>query len=586
MSVALVGDYDASTFDDGDYDTYPQLPAGVLLYQPTMHWRVTVAGTVQGQDVVPGDMLFATQGGGRLYGDGNYGDQIFGGISDGNWTVDQVLFLRWDSTRPPPDLDPYPNAGCAYTRADQADGDWAPGWRIVVDAYFANPTGSRTYGAGDFGDDVFGDVDDAGGDQWVDITQPGYRIETGDGTAAGGQRVPVAEVVIQLIDDDGIWFDIAEPETWYQPQPGTPLRVGFIDPDYVYWPVFVGEIERIEDVHDSEHPRVVAVRGFGRIMDLTVDVPNWQRPDERASTRFMQLVGAAGWSWDDGLVDFPYDDAGLLPDLAPRDITVRDEIDRTVQAVGWFFDADRRGRMRLRRWPHEPFGDPLLVVDCVEPGAFTLGEDALIEDPMFSGLYLLGGDGAIEEDPPGSDVYEVEGAEIIADPDTLGLYEVEGGFVPGTPDGALTAHQIVFVNDQSQLLNYVMTTNTASPDVEQVVEVNDLSVSRFGRRGRALDYPKTSLPWAFADVTAAWARRVVNRFGFITRHVESMNVDTAIDPGWLPVLAGLDTGRAVTVQRNGIRPLSLDGAVVGWRHVIEPGRWTSTLFTTTTTTSM
>ena len=54
----------------------------------------------------------------------------------------------------------------------------------------------------------------------------------------------------------------------------------------------------------------------------------------------------------------------LLADEQAHDVTVRDELDRTVMSVGWFLDSDRRGRMRVRRWPHEPQGEPLRVVDC------------------------------------------------------------------------------------------------------------------------------------------------------------------------------------------------------------------------------
>lgn len=51
--MSEVGTYDASTFVAGNFATYPALPAGASLYQPTMAWAVTVAGTVQGQAVVP-----------------------------------------------------------------------------------------------------------------------------------------------------------------------------------------------------------------------------------------------------------------------------------------------------------------------------------------------------------------------------------------------------------------------------------------------------------------------------------------------------------------------------------------------------
>lgn len=520
--MALVGPYDASTFVEGDYDTYPPLPPGVDLYQPAMHWNITGAGTIQGQAVVVGDLIFATQGSGRLYGQNTYGDQIYGGLSDGDWTVQQVFFLRWDSTKPPPDTDPYPNAGCAFTRPDLAGGDWAPGWRIVIDAWFNDLVGSRTYGQDAYGDEVYGDADSSGQPAWVDITQPGYRIETGDGTREGIQRVPVSEVVISFYDEDGVWFDFADPWWWYQPQPGTPIRVGLIDPEFRYHPVIVGEIERVEDVHDGDHPRVVMVRAFGQLMDLVVDVIGLQSPAERTSTRYNRLVGLVGWQWGSGDMTFPDDaDADLHADNAPRDIVVRDELDRTVQSAGWFLDQDRRGYMRVRRWPHEPDGPVLQVADCDE-----------------------------HDDP----------ADVVVAP------------------------SMTLANDESQLLNWVIATNAAEPMLEVRGESSE-SISRFGKRGRALDYPKTGL--AFADPTqaATWVWRIVDRFSFITRHVEELTADTDVDQGWLPVLAELDTGQAVQVLRRHPHPLVLDAVVTGWRHVLEPGRWVSSLFVSTSTRS-
>jgi hypothetical protein len=67
--------------------------------------------------------------------------------------------------------------------------------------------------------------------------------------------------------------------------------------------------------------------------------------------------------------------------------------------------------------------------------------------------------------------------------------------------------------------------------------------------------------------------------------VESVEVDTLVDPRWLPVLADLETGRAVQVVRTGPKALTLDAVVVGWRYTLDPGRWAATVFTSTTTTT-
>lgn len=861
--MALVGTFDASQWVEGNWATYPQLPPGVTYYQPTMHWAVVGAGTIQGQTVVVGDLLFATQGSGRLFGDGTYGAQIYGGVSDGDWTVDQVFFLKWDSTLPPPDTVPYPNAGCPFSKPEDALGDWAKGWRIVIDAYFNDRVASRTFGERLFGDDVFGDTV-AAGPSWVDLTTPSFHIETGDGTTDGTQRVVVSEVDIDFLDPDGSVLDLAEPATWYQPQPGQAIRVGFIDPQFHYHPLITAEIERIKDQHDADNPRVVSLRAFGRIMDLTVDVPNVQMPAQMASSRFRDLVPMAGWWWDEGVVVFPPGDAPLLADAQPRTITVRDELDRTVQSCGWMLDSDPRGRIRVRTWPHEPQDPAFSVYDCAQDGTPPIhqvgqlnpsvgtvsspfdddpaGQARITADPAGAYWRLAGrlvtvgvnSAGAIDANPISSVQYERINRRQLMFPGTVGNYVAlttgnpipttttfeivvrvsapwasdganrnitsvwtsSGSFVfllrrwggglqfawssdgssaliaevalwagivdnatywlrfrlngnngagqyvtsfewapdapsepstgwttfggatttgttqitarpvqpleigrqgntptdplgmwfgriarviirttfggtpifdlsennaaalsgttfpattgqtmtvvrsgativlsvpdtlawrfdaaeypvaspltfsdgrgriwtlsaagaitpqiddpgePSVPGEARLSHSIVFVNDQSRLLNWVVTTNTAEEPQLEVSEINELSVGRFGRRGRALDYPKENLPWANADAATVWVRRIVNRFGFITRHVESFDVDTALDPGWLDLLADLDAGRAVTVERRGLAPLSLDGVVTGWRHRIDPGRWTSTLFTSTTTPSM
>lgn len=521
--MALVGFYDASTFVEGDFTTYPQLPPGAVYYQPAMHWQVTVGGVVQGQQVAPDDLLFATLGSGRKYGDNDMGQQVYGTDTHGDWTVDQVFFLRWDASQPGPIRPPYPNAGCLFTRDDTPGGNWAPGWRIVIDAYFNQRLGSRVYGGGNYGDRVFGDEENSGVPEWVDMTTPAFRVTCGDGNRDGNQSVVVSETLIEIADETGRWLDFADPWAWYQPQPGTNVRVGLIDPQFRYHPVITGQIERIEDVHDGEHPRVVTMRAFGEIMDLVVDVVGWQRPAELASTRVRALIDRAGWRFGDGDIVFP-PDVQLIGDRIARPIVVRDEIDRCVQSVGWFFDQDRFGGLRVRTWPHEPTGTPLLIVDCAD------GDDT-----------------------------------------------------------ALVSHSITYSNDQSQLLNYVIATNDDEPQIEVRGE-EQASINRVGKRGRALGYPKNGLAFADIEHTRAWCLRVVNRFSALTRSVETCAADTLLDSGWLPVLADLDTGQAITVERRGISPaelhqLTFDAVVVGFDHVITPGRWQTTLQVSTTTPS-
>lgn len=549
--MAIVGAYDASTFVDGDYSTYPALPVGIHYYQIGMGWVVVVAGTVQGQDVSVGDLLFAVPRP-RLYGDYSYGEKYYGSRSaeDNDWTVDELYFLKWDASLQPPDQVPYPNSGCPFTPEHGFGGVWAPGWRIVVECYYDQRINLRTYGDLAYGDQVYGDRgtitlpmpvprdygdltygDDVygttnslvevpwGGPRWVDITQPSFHIEIGDGMADGGPRVVVSELVVSFYDPAGRWFDMATPLTWHQPQPGTPIRVGLVDPLYRYYPLITGEIERIEDTHAADGPREVMVRGFGKIMDLVVDLPGVQRPAEPASARFNWLANAAGWTWDTAQTPFPPGDSTLLADRDVRPMIVaRDEMDRTCHSVGWFLDSTREGRMRVRHWPHEPETPVLRVADCYDANA-------------------------------------------------------------------VVSHSISFANDESQLLNYVITTNTADPQ-GTIIGEDQVSVARFHRRGRAHNFPMTGLAWSDPAAAGQWASRVLARYAYITRQVESFEVDTGVDRSWLPTLVDLDTGRGVQIERTTLAPLRIDGVIVGWRWRLDPGRWQGTVFVATSTPSM
>lgn len=529
MAAIIVGTYDASTFVDGVYTTYPQLPPGVPFYQLGMGWRVTVAGVVHGQNVFPNDILFAVPLP-RLYGDFTYGDKVFGSKPASqddweDWLVDEVQFLAWDGNLPPPDQVPYPNAGCPFTPAHGFGGEWAPGWRIVVDAWYDDLAGARRYGDFQFGAVVYGALENLNsGLRWVDITSPSFHIEVGDGMAEGGPRVSVSEVVIQFVDPAGRWFDIATPWTWRQPQPGTAIRVGLLDPQFRYHPLITAEVERIEDVHDGGGVREVSVRGFGRITDLVVDLPQVQRPAELASARYNWYAQAAGWRWDTDPMIFPPADPMLMGDQDLADVQAREQMDKTCSAAGWFMDSTREGRMRVRPWPHEPELPELTVVDCY-----------------------------------------------------------------GYPD-TLVSHSMVLANDQSQLLNYVVTTNiedkaAATPAVTVIAE-DTFSVAQFGRRGRAFGFPQTGLSWADPAAAQVWADRAAARYAFITRQCESFDVDTAVDQAWLATLADLDTGRAVHIRRTGLTDLDLDGVIVGWRWRLDPGRWQGNVFVSTITPSL
>ena len=370
-------------------------------------------------------------------------------------------------------LGPYPDAGARSPPARGFGGEWAPGRRIVVDVRIDADAG-RTYGELSYGDEIYGGV--MSRPRWRDITEPTFHVEIGDGMAEGGPRVSVSELVIAFVDPVGRWFDIATPRTWRQPQPGTAVGGGGDGPAVPATapaPI-AGEIERIEDVHDGEGVREVSVRGFGRIMDLVVDLPQVKRPAEAATTRFNWYKNAAGWRWDDDPISFPaWGDTWLIADKDPADVQAREKMDHTAQSVGWYMDSTREGRIRVREWPMLPEGEAIEVVDCY-----------------------------------------------------------------GYP-GTLVSHSMVFANDESQLLNYVVITNIEVPTeppgpVKTVVLEDPFSVARFGRRGRAFGFPMTGLAWADGAYPNVWGRRALDRYAYITRQCESFEIDTAVDQGGRP----------------------------------------------------
>lgn len=422
---------------------------------------------------------------------------------------------------PPPAAD----AGCPFTPDHGAGGPWAPGWRIVVDAYFVPY--ARTFGDGKWGDAVYGDA--AGqGLGWVDITQPSFHIEIGDGMAEPGPRITVSEVVIAFIDPVGVFFDIHPVVHNHQPQPGTPLRVGLLDPAGVYHPLITAQIERVEDVHDGgEGVRQVSVRGFGRLMDLVVDIPQVLRQEERADVRIDWFADQAGWQHDadvKALVPAGAAEDLVLADKATADMQAREQMDRVCIAVGLQMDTTRDGHLRFRGWPLSSTGvnpepEMVKVADCFPPQGWE----------------------------------------------------------------NLVSHSIVFAQDESQLLNYVLTTNTADPP-DVVLREDALSIAVYGKRGRALGFPMTGLPWKNPN-EVRWVDTALSRFKGVVSQVESFEIDTAVDHRWLARLADLDTGTRVRIHRFAPtlpQKLQVDGVITGWRWRIDPGRWQGTVFVSTT----
>lgn len=488
--------------------TWPQPIPPATLYQPGMAWTMTGPGTVDGQTVAAGDLLYVVHVG-RRYGDGTYGSGMYGSNPDADWTYADVRFVAWYSTAPPADQPPFPYSGCKF-------GD--TGWWIIVDCYMAGSP-SRRYGQDTYGSGVYGGGTTVG-TGWFDVTAGFTELTISRGSADGGATIDALEI-------DGVWYDpdfdkwvVTPQESWTHPFVGTPLRVSFYDPQWVWHPRAVGSIEQITDptvTRQSGQPRLVSVQAFGHVMDLSRNLIQWSRPAELASARFAALLAAGGWRYGTPTLVYPTPDAALHADPTPRDVTARAELDRTALSAGWTFDTDRRGSPRLRVWPLALGPVAATVVDC-EPAA-----------------------------------------------------------------GQLTATVIVFTADESQLLNDVAASNNLTPPTVVRATPDATSVALYGYRDNSLGFPATGLAFANAATGQALVDRVAARYSRIVTHVEPLAADTLVDPGWLPVLADADTGEHLTVTRHHPSPHTLDSIVVGIVERITPGRIEAELSTTTTT---
>ena len=109
------------------------------------------------------------------------------------------------------------------------------------------------------------------------------------------------------------------------------------------------------------------------------------------------------------------------------------------------------------------------------------------------------------------------------------------------------------------------------------------SVALYGPRDNSLGFPATGLAFAYQGDGQALVERVRARYSRTVVHVDPLAVDTLVDPGWLAVLADIDTGEHLTVTRHHPAPFTLEWFVVGVVEQITPGRIEATLSTTTTT---
>jgi len=352
--------YDPRGFVDANPATWPQPIPPAVLYQPGMAWTMSAAGTVQGQAVAVGDLLYVVHRG-RRFGDGTFGSGRFGSNPDQDWTAADVRFVAWYTSAPPENQPPLPYSGCKF-------GD--TGWWIIIDCWFNDAQTSRRFGEATFGSGVFGGGSTAA-TRWVDITAGFVDVQINRGNDDGSPRVDVPEIVANWYDPGFARVDVSPPAVWHLPFVGRPIRVSFYDPGWVWHPRTVGEIERIVDPSiwtTSGQPRYVTIEAFGPAMDLTRTLPQWVRPAELASARFAALMSAAGWRYGSGALVYPTPDTQLHADAEPSDVAAREEIDRTALSAGWIFDTDRRGLPRLRPWPLAPGPATATVVDCADHG--------------------------------------------------------------------------------------------------------------------------------------------------------------------------------------------------------------------------
>lgn len=347
------GTYDPNSYVAANQATWPK-PASGILYEPAMYWTLDPAGTFDGQPVAVGDRVYVT-GTARRYGDLDYGDSFYGPPPDRNWYADQVSFRVWKLDAPPWDQPTTPYSGCPL-------GDRFPGWRMVVEAFYNADDTARTYGAGLYGDDVYGDALGAGRPLWNDVTPAAFSVISSRGGTDGSPRVPVDVLTVDVSDPDGRWFPLAAPQSWFAPSVGTPIRVGVLDPAQDYHPIAVGRIERIDDRHETP-PRILTVEAFGMMSDLVVTIDSWQRPYETAVTRLVELQRRGRWHWGP-IKQVPATPGPGVQLVEESTVEARAEMDRTALSAGWFLDDTVAGLLRYREWPLLPSGTALEVTDC------------------------------------------------------------------------------------------------------------------------------------------------------------------------------------------------------------------------------
>lgn len=350
-AVSYRGDYDPALFDQADPATWPQ-PA--TDYEPAAWWYITAPGVINGTAVAVGDRIYPT-GAGRTYGEGTYGEAVYGGDpppppwAAEAWRVYWVA-RAWSSApgwqRPPA---PYAGEPLGET-----------GWRLALEVWRIDPAarlyGSDTYGDGTYGGEVVPAVD------WSDLSCPLVAAVIRRGATDGSPAVEVDEATIEVLDPSGRLVPLGTVEAaddglYRAPTIGTPVRLALLGPQGEPWPLFTGRLDELVDVADRP-PRAVEVSALGMTGDLVTSMP-LSRPGELLSDRLDALLDLAGYSWGR---EVPVSAQQLRRIEQLDDAEVLEQLRLAALSGGLVVRTGADGVIRFDPWPTEPSAAPTLEV--------------------------------------------------------------------------------------------------------------------------------------------------------------------------------------------------------------------------------
>ena len=149
--MALVGNYNPAGYVAGSFATYPVLPVGATLYQPSMWWNSTGTGTMDGHKVVPTDRIYAV-GKSRNYGDLTYGAMEYGSPGVGDWSPSEVTWYIWSNAGKPPTWASTCTRSPAARSATTPPGGTSSSTRSTTTCPAHAPTARRTHRGTQYGD--------------------------------------------------------------------------------------------------------------------------------------------------------------------------------------------------------------------------------------------------------------------------------------------------------------------------------------------------------------------------------------------------------------------------------------------------